>query len=522
MSYNFSVQDLFDMTFQRNPHGEAVFDGYGRLIYRELQVQIEQIASALTQLGVSKGDRIIVSLPNWNEFLTIYFSVARIGAIIIPVNPHYTTAELTYILEHSRAKVIFINEQKEHLEMLATDFQSMETNLIEHIITVRFKAKGHYSFDQLLSLGEKVPPPPQIKINPNDDVFSILYTSGTTGHPKGVMLTHKNFVYTAIISAERLYCTQEDVFLVAVPIYHVFGMIPSILSAIYVGARLVLVEKFESARVMELIEKEKVTVHHGVPSMFIKELNNPALKQFDLSTLRTGMIAGAPCPKEIVDRVRLEMGCDIVIAYGMTETSSTVTMTHFDEDDRIRSQTVGKAVLGAEVKIVDSLRKEVPLGQVGELACRSEGVMKGYYRNPETDSEILDKDGWIYTGDLAVMDQEGYVRIVGRQKDMIIRGGFNIYPQEIEDILYSHPSVLEVAIVSIPDEVLGERTYAAIKLLKDNIETEASLKEFLKERIVKYKIPDKIIFVENLPKTTSGKIIKMKLKALLLKQLSKI
>lgn len=521
MGYNLSVEELFNRSYQNNPHGEVVFDGYKRSTYQEIQTQVEQIASALTQLGVVKGDRVIVSLPNWNEFLTIYFSIAKIGAIIIPVNPQYTTTELSYILENSGAKVIFTREQHEYLELLKTRHQSEETNSIEHIITVRFKTKGHYSFDELLTLGKKVPAP-QIVINPSDDIYSILYTSGTTGHPKGVMLTHKNFVHTAMISAQRLYCTQEDVFLVAVPVYHVFGMIASILSAIFVGAKLVFVEKYDSTRVLELIEKEKVSIHHGVPSMFIKELNNPALNQFDLSSLRTGMMAGAPCPKEVVDRVRLEMGCDIVIAYGMTETSSTLTMTRFDEEDSIRSQTVGKAVLGAEVKIVDSLRNEVPLGQVGELACRSAGVMKGYYRNPENSSETIDKDGWLYTGDMAMMDQEGYVRIVGRQKEMIIRGGFNIYPQEIESILYEHPSILEVAIVAIPDEVLGESTCAAIQLLPNHLVTEASLKEYLKERIVKYKIPDTFIFVEYLPKTASGKISKLQLKTVLMNELSKI
>lgn len=521
MSYNLSVQELFKQSYQNNQHGEAVFDGYKRLTYQELQVQVEQIASALTQMGVVKGDRVIVSLPNWNEFLTIYFSVAQIGAIIIPVNPQYKTTELSYILENSGAKVIFIREQNEYLPMLESKLQSEETNSLENIITVRFKTKRHHSFEELLTLGKKVPSP-QIVINPSADIFAILYTSGTTGQPKGVMLTHKNFVHTAIISAERLYCTQEDVFLVAVPVYHVFGMIASILSAIYIGAKLVLIEKYDSTKVLELIQNERVSIHHGVPSMFIKELNDPNLKQFDLSSLRTGIIAGAPCPKEVVDRVRIEMGCDIVIAYGMTETSSTLTMTHFDEEDRIRSQTVGKAVLGAEVKIVDSLRKEVPMGQVGELACRSEGVMKGYYRNQENATEIMDKDGWFYTGDMAVMDQEGYVRIVGRQKDMIIRGGFNIYPQEIETILYEHPNIFEVAIVAIPDEVLGELTCAAIKLLPDYVETEATLREYLKERIVKYKIPDKIIFVETLPKTASGKISKIKLKTVLINELSKI
>ncbi|ARK29943.1 long-chain-fatty-acid--CoA ligase [Halalkalibacter krulwichiae] len=513
MNYDLSLPEVLEEAYQKHPDKEAIYDGLSRLSYRQLYEDVQLLTSGLSQIGIKKGDRVIASLPNWNEFVTIYFSLASLGAILVPCNTRYRTEELEYILEDCGAKVAFISEDSGHIDTL-NHYLKTSTNgkTLEHIITVRFKKDGHTSFAELLDLGQKS----QVQaatINPVEDVFSILYTSGTTGKPKGAMLTHKNVVHTAKISAEYMECSSEDVFLVAVPAFHVFGMVPGIMSAISVAGKIVFMEQFKAEKALKLIEQEKISVHHGVPTMFILELNHAEFKNVDLSSLRTGIIAAAPCPEEIVKKIRTDMGCDVVVSYGLTESSAGVTMTSFDDDDAVRSETVGKVMPGAEAKVVDSNRQEVATNEVGELAIKSFGVMKGYYQLPEKTSEAIDHEGWFYTGDLATIDERGYIRIVGRKKEMIIRGGYNIYPREIEEIFYAHPSVLEVAVIGLPDTVLGEVTCAAIKLKPNQQEDETSMKEYIKGKIANYKIPDHFIFLEELPMTGSGKIKKMALES---------
>jgi fatty-acyl-CoA synthase len=386
------------------------------------------------------------------------------------------------------------------------------------LISVRFEADGLTSLEQLMEQGTRQAPP-EVAINPKQDVFSILYTSGTTGRPKGAMLTHDNVVHTGVISAEMMNCTPEDVFLVAVPVFHVFGLVPSIVTTIAAGARMVLMEQFKADLSLALIEQERVTVKHGVPTMFILELNHPQFKRFTLSSLRTGIVAAAACPVEIVRRIRTEMGCDIVICYGLSETSATLTATDYSDDDLVRSETCGKALPGAEVKIVDANRQQLPPGEVGEVVCRGFGVMKGYYNLPEETRQALDEDGWFYTGDLGTLDDKGYLRIVGRKKEMIIRGGYNIYPREVEEVFYTHPGVMEIAIVGLPDTVLGEISCAAIKLKPGKTATEEEMKSFIKQRVANYKVPDKIVFVDEFPMTASGKIKKVEMQVQLKERL---
>src|SRR5699024_10471144 len=257
-------------------------------------------------------------------------------------------------------------------------------------------------------------------------------------------------------------CTPDDVFFVAVPVFHVFGLVPSILSTLATGARMVLMDKYKPKGALTLMQDEGVTVKHGVPTMFILELNHPEFRSYDLTSLRTGIIAAAPCPVEIVKRIRSDMGCEIMVAYGLSETSPTLTMTKFNDEDSVRAETVGKALPGAEVKIVNNERKDVGIGEIGEIACRSFGVMKGYYNMPLKTEEAFDEDRWFYTGDLGVLDENQYLQIVGRKKEMIIRGGYNIYPREVEEVFYTHPDVLEMAIIGLPDTVLGEISCACI------------------------------------------------------------
>ncbi|UOE92689.1 long-chain-fatty-acid--CoA ligase [Alkalihalobacillus sp. LMS39] len=511
MNYKQSLPEVLEEAYLHYPDKEAMYDGLSRLTYRELFEDVQQLASGLAQLGIKKGDRVVASLPNWNEFVTIYFGLARLGAILVPCNTRYRKEELDYILEDCRAKVAFIAEETGHLDTLLQYLKaSGNGGALEHIVTVRFQKEGHTSYAELLDLGDKRPAP-AIAIDPVEDVFSILYTSGTTGRPKGAMLTHKNVVHTSKVSAEFMNCTSDDVFLVAVPAFHVFGMVPGILSAISTAGKIVFMEQFKADKALKLIEQEKISVHHGVPTMFILELNHSEFKYTDLSSLRTGIIAAAPCPVEIVKKIRTEMGCDVVVSYGLTESSAGVTFTSFEDDDLLRSETVGKVMPGAMAKIVDSNRNELAVNEVGELAIKSFGVMKGYFQLQEKTNEVMDHEGWFYTGDLATIDESGYIRIVGRKKEMIIRGGYNIYPREIEEIFYKHPSVLEVAVIGLPDTVLGEVTCAAVKLKPNQQEDEQSMRDYVKGKIANYKIPDHFIFLEDLPMTASGKIKKMAL-----------
>ena len=329
------------------------------MTYRQLYDEVQVIASGLSKKGINKGDRVMVCLPNWNEFVSIYFGLASMGAILVPCNTRYQSEELVYILENSGAKAVFVTEEFGHGEFFSQYLKNeYNQSSLEHIFTVRFKKEEYLSFNDLLKSEKKC----HVKghINPVEDVFAILYTSGTTGKPKGAMLTHQNLIYSAKISNEKLLCTSDDVFLIAVPVFHVFGMVPGIMSAIAAGAKIVFMENYKAIHALELIEEEKISVHHGVPTMFILELNHPRFTEFDLSSLRTGIIAAAPCPEEIVRKIRNNMGCDIMVFYGLTESAASITATSFEDDDYIRSITVGRVLPGSEAKILDSQKEKHP------------------------------------------------------------------------------------------------------------------------------------------------------------------
>jgi fatty-acyl-CoA synthase len=506
-----SVVQLVENALINGPEREVLFDRYSRMSYKELWDQSISLASSLQSLGIQKGDKIAVCLPNWNEFVVIYTAIAHLGAVIVPFNTRYRMDEVEYILRNSEAKMAFFTKEFSGIHHAEQFVQAKKTiSHLETLITVRYQAEGLLNYEELL---QKRSDPffTPVQINPEEDVFSILYTSGSTGAPKGAMLTHSNVVKTGAISAEEMKCTATDVFLVAVPVFHVFGMVPSIISTIASSARMVLMDQYKPKEALEIIQAEGITVKHGVPTMFILELNQTDFRKYNLSTLRTGIIAAAPCPVEIVKKIRSDMGCDIMVAYGLSETSPTLTMTKFDDPDIVRAETVGRALPDAEVKIVNAKRVEMEIGEVGEVACRSFGVMKGYYNMPDKTAEALDDDGWFYTGDLGTLDEQGNLRIVGRKKEMIIRGGYNIYPREIEEVFYTHPDVLEVAIIGLPDTVLGEVSCACIKLkLHAQVDVQ-SLNDFIKTQIADYKVPDKILIVDELPMTASGKIKKVAL-----------
>lgn len=513
-----SITGLLSYAVSLDPAKEAVVDGTFRLTYQELWTEVQALAGGLQSLGVSKGDRVGVCLPNWHEFLISFFAIGLLGAVLIPLNTRYRSREVEYILNNAGA-IALITAERFNESILLDMYMEARENIpsLQTLIVVRSQAtlpEGIYAFPDILHSGRSyaitIPP-----INPTEDIFAILYTSGTTGLPKGAMLTHSNLVQNAVMSGKPMECSPQDVFLLAVPVFHVFGMSATILIAVAYRGKLVMMDVYKARKALELIQSERITVHHGVPTMFILELNHPEFEQFDLTSLRTGIIAAAPCPVEIVRAIRTKMGCNICVSYGMTETSPSLTFTNLDDDDVDKAETVGRALPGVELKLVDEKRQEVGINMVGEIAARSFGVTKGYYGKPEETAQVLTPDGWFYTGDLGTIDERGFVRIVGRKKEMVIRGGYNIYPREVEEVLYTHPAVMEVAVVGLPDPVLGERTCACIKLKAGYSVTIEEIKEFCLSCLADYKVPDRVEFMDEFPTTASGKIRKIDLKNML-------
>ncbi len=510
--YKLSVNQLLNGAASTHPDKEVIVDGKVRMTYKELEKEANNLASGLAMLGIGEGDRVAVGLPNWYETVVIYFALAKIGAILVPFNYRLRMAEAEYILRNSGTRALFLSEEFDHINQYEQYMKiKHHLNSLEYLLSVRFERENTISYQKLLEMG-KQEEINEIEIDSNHDVYTILYTSGTAGKPKGAMLTHKNIVQTAVVAVDWMKCTSEDVFLMCMPLYHAMG-INFLFRAIVSNASFILMDKYKPELALSLIESEKVTIHPGVPTMFILELNHPLFSSYDVSSLRTGEMGGSSCPIEIVHRIRTEMNCNILVGYGLTETSPTLTLTNFEDDDTIRSETVGKPLPGEEIKIVDDFGKEVGKGEVGELICRSFGLMKGYYAIPENTEGSIDNEGWFYSGDLATTDEAGYIRIVGRKNEVIIRGGYKIYPQEIEGIFLTHPNVAEVAMIGMPDSELGEISFACLRLRRGSKTSEDELKDFMKNKVEDYKVPDKIIFMDHFPRTATGKIRKIDLQS---------
>lgn len=514
---SFNIWELFQDTVKRFGSREALVFGSRRYTFAELDKQVQQCAAGLQQHGVKKGDKIALLLPNWTEYIVAYFAAARLGAILVPLNIRYRSHEIEYILRNSEAKIIITCAEFASFNYVGLILE-MRQRLpdLQHTVVVGQPqgSPGLISWESLLH--EAAPNNlPALELDAKNDLFTIIYTSGTTGVPKGAMLTHSNLVSNGLVMAEVLATTEQDRFLVVVPLFHIFGMSPCVLSAYGSGAAIILLDIFKAEDALGLVQTEAITVHHGVPTMFILELNHPNFAQYNLASLRTGIIAAAPAPAEVIRRIRKEMGCEIASAYGLTETSPCLTMTTFDDDDTVRAETVGRALPGMEIQIVDEVGQPVATGEIGELICRSNGVMQGYYKMPEATAAAINSEGWFFTGDLATLDERGYVRIVGRKKEMINRGGFKVYPREIEELYYQHPKVQEVAVVGIPDPVLGEKTLACLKLKPGASAEVQEMLDFLHGKLADFKRPDYVRFVEAFPMTGSGKIKKMELRELL-------
>jgi fatty-acyl-CoA synthase len=531
---NTTIGKLLEEKARLHPEHEAVIysDRNLRWTYKEFDEVCRKAAKGFMKLGIEKGEHVAAWSTNTPEWLITQFSTGKMGAVLVTVNTNYRTSELEYLLKQSDSTTIILMDtwkDSSYIEMLyeiVPELKSSEPGMVVSsrlpflknvIILGTKKYPGTYSWEDIVRLGETVSDKDldeRMNSLEVDDVINMQYTSGTTGFPKGVMLTHSNIVNNGFNIANCMKLTQTDRLCIPVPFFHCFGCVLGTMACVSVGATMVPVQEFSPKRVLQTVQKERCTGLHGVPTMFIAELNDPDFDQYDLSTLRTGIMAGSNCPIEVMKAVIEKMGAtEITIAYGQTESSPVITQTRTDDPIELRVETVGKALPNVEVKIVEpGSNKEVPRGVQGEMCTRGYHVMKGYYKNEHATRDAIDKDGWLHTGDLAVMDENGYCKITGRLKDMIIRGGENIYPREIEEFLYTHPKVLDVQIVGIPDAVYGEEVMAWIILKEGELATSAEIKEFCQGKISKHKIPRFIEFTNSYPMTASGKIQKFRLR----------
>ncbi|MZP31043.1 AMP-binding protein [Heliobacterium undosum] len=540
-----TIGDLLDDRANRFADRDAlIYTDYReiRLNYRQFKEKADQVAKGLIALGVKKGENVAIWATNYPEWLYVQFGSAKMGAVLVTVNTNYRAYELEYLLRQSDATTLFLidgvrdNSYTDTLYEICPELRESEPGrlesarlpLLRNVIFIgrdpEVKRPGMYSWNELLRSGEGITEEAladRQRLLHCDETINMQYTSGTTGFPKGVMLSHFNIINNAKAVAESQKMTEADRLCFPVPLFHCFGCVMSSLACVVKGAAMVPLETFDPKAVLEAIHQERCTALYGVPTMFIAELAQPDFDRYDLSSLRTGIMAGSPCPIEVMRQVVNRMGAsEITIAYGLTEFSPVITQTTTDDPLERRVTTVGKALPGVAVKIVNpATGEEVPPGMQGELCARGFGTMQGYYKNPEATSAAIDEEGWLHTGDLAVCDSEGYYKITGRAKDMIIRGGENIYPREIEEFLYRHPKIRDVQIVGVPDMKYGEEVLACIILNDGETMTEEELRQFCQGKISRYKIPRYIRFVDKYPMTASGKIQKYKLKELYIQEL---
>ena len=486
-----------------------------RWTYAELDADVNRVARGLLAAGVAKGDRVGIWSPNCAEWTLVQYATAKIGAILVNVNPAYRTHELAYVLNQSGLRLLV-----SATDFKTSDYRAMVAEVREHADALdRVVFLGTPDWDELLAAGEDLPAdavPARMSTLENTDPINIQYTSGTTGFPKGATLSHRNILNNGFFTTELINFTHEDRLAIPVPFYHCFGMVMGNLGCTTHGAAMVIpAPGFDPGITLQTVQDERCTGVYGVPTMFIAMQNHPDFASFDLSTLRTGVMAGSICPVEVMKRCidDMHMG-EVSIAYGMTETSPVSCQTRSDDDLERRTATIGRVHPHVEVKVVDPVSGEtVPRGEPGELCTRGYSVMLGYWDEPEKTAEAIDEDGWMHTGDLAVMREDGYCNIVGRIKDMVIRGGENIYPREIEEFLYTHPDIEDVQVIGVPDEKYGEELCAWIKMRAGAEPLDAAaVREFATGKLAHYKIPRYVMVVEDFPMTVTGKIRKVQMR----------
>ena len=494
----------------RNPSGDALVSRHQelRLSYRELLENAQRTARGLWGLGMRPGDRVGMWACNCAEWIYLQLATALTGSVLVNVNPAYRAHELRYVLRKSGMKAIFLHERDTragYLDILNEACKGQGLAL-EHVVPL-----GTDAWSGMLAGGMDVPALAQTP----EDVVNIQYTSGTTGSPKGVLLTHRNLVNNAYVVGRGMMAGGADRLCSPVPLYHCFGCVMSSLLAIVHGIALVLpAAQFDPLATLQAIEAERCTLIYGVPTMFIAELDHPDFRKYDMRTLRSGIMAGAPCPVEVMKRVVSDMHCSgMSVAYGQTESSPAITMSAADDSMEHRVATIGRALPETEVKIVAPWNDEVvETGERGELCTRGYLVMKGYDGEPEATARAISAEGWLRTGDLAVMRDDGYFHIAGRLKEMIIRGGENIYPREVEEFLHQHPKIADVYVVGLPDARLGEAVLAWIKLKARESMTEDEVRDYCRGQIAHFKIPQYIRFVDAFPMTVTGKVQKFRIR----------
>ncbi|TMJ24146.1 MAG: AMP-binding protein [Alphaproteobacteria bacterium] len=488
-----------------------------RWSWGELGRRVDDLAAGLTTLGLERGDRVGIWSPNTAEWTLTQFATAKAGLVLVNVNPAYRRSELEYAMNKVECRALILApalKTSNYLEIVADLVKDKKLPHLRHIVRLgREKTPGMLNFDDVATAGSNAERVKLAELGPKlqfDDAINIQFTSGTTGFPKGATLTHHNILNNGFFVAEGLKLTENDRLCIPVPLYHCFGMVMGNLGCLTHGATMVYpADSFDPLATLQAISEERCTALYGVPTMFIAQLDHPAFSKFDLKSLRTGIMAGSPCPIEVMKRVQSQMNMsEVTIAYGMTETSPVSTQCATDDPVERRVSTVGQVLPHIEIKIVDGEGKAVPRGETGEFCTRGYSVMKGYWNDAEKTAEAIDEGGWMHTGDLATMDEEGYVNIVGRLKDMVIRGGENVYPREIEEFLYRHPKVQDVQVIGVPDPKYGEEICAWIKLRENQSATPEEIREFCKGQIAHYKIPRYIEFVGDFPMTITGKIQK--------------
>jgi fatty-acyl-CoA synthase len=501
-----TLHAVFDETVSRGPDREAIVSRHQnlRLTYRQLQERAAETAAGLCGLGIGPGDRVGMWAATCAEWVYLQIATSRIGAVLVNVNPAYRSNDLRYILEKSGMKALFLHakDARADYRQILSEAREGADLALQHAVLLESD-----SWRDMIAGGRK----PAERVPDPNEVVNIQYTSGTTGKPKGVLLTHRNIVNNAYLVGSCLKWTAADSLCLPVPLYHCFGCVMGSLQCLVFGAKLVLpAPQFDPLATLRAIHEEKCTTVYGVPTMFIAELNHPDFGQFAMGSLRTGIMAGAPCPVELMKRVVGEMHCpEMTIAYGQTESSPAITQSSTGDSLEVRVSTVGRVLPCTEVRITDPATNEVvDAGVQGELWTRGYLVMKGYDGDPEQTAKAVDAEGWLHTGDLATMREDGCFRITGRAKEMIIRGGENISPREIEEFLHAHPNIDDVYVVGLPDEKLGERVLAWIRLQPGSEAAEEDIRAFCRGKIAHFKIPDYIRFVDSFPMTVTGKVQK--------------
>ena len=546
-----TIPDMLAEVVCRHPDNDAIVSRHQnrRMSYTELAEAIDQLAKGLLGLGFGRGDRVGVWSTNNIEWVLLQMATARIGVVLININPAYQKKELSFALERSEVQGLFIIPSfrtSNYVTMLTelipqlknTQWSSMETEKFPFLrMIVLFDPAapkqttkpfpGFTTWEEALSCGDGIPTKDLNEVTAaldRDDPINIEYTSGTTGFPKAVILSHHNILNNAWFGAKAMNFTERDRLCVPVPFYHCFGMVLSNLLCLSAGACIVLPdEHFDPLATLQAIEEEHCTAVHGVPTMFIAELEHPRFADFDLTSLRTGIMAGATCPPVLMKRVIEDMNCkDILIGYGETEASPLTHLTDSNDSLEIRTETVGRNLPHQEVKVVDTATgRTMRVGESGEICFRGYHVMRGYYGDPEATREAIDTNGWLHSGDLGVMDGEGCVRITGRLKEMIVRSGENIYPREIEDFLFTHPKVAEVAVFGLPDDYYGEVVMAWLKLHSGKSATAEEIQDYCRGEIAHFKIPKYVWFVDEFPMTVTGKLQKFRMQEMALEKMGR-